>query len=221
MHRIYNLLAVDSVTSLHPIHIVLWVGCCDTFEHCRSAAEPANVVVVQVGLRFLKRSLTHRARHLITRQKLSEDADDSTPSRPNTREDSFRPYLGARRVALPADKRTTAEETRYRRTWLRDESTTGVDSPASLDQCGSESVSEGSCLWFASFSPRDAVDLLDSEMLRNSLANDRCFDQLFRRFCGSSRLRWTIHRDGEVTSHNLWPRYRRHFVGITWHNVWS
>jgi len=26
---------------------------------------------------------------------------------------------------------------------------------------------------------------------------------------------------GEVASHNLWPRYDRHFVGITWHNVWS
>jgi len=24
---------------------------------------------------------------------------------------------------------------------------------------------------------------------------------------------------GEVTSHNLWQRYGRHFVGITWHNV--
>ena len=26
---------------------------------------------------------------------------------------------------------------------------------------------------------------------------------------------------GEVTSQNLWPRYDRHFVGITWHNVTS
>jgi len=26
---------------------------------------------------------------------------------------------------------------------------------------------------------------------------------------------------GEVTSQNLWPRYDRHFVGVTWHNVWS
>jgi len=25
----------------------------------------------------------------------------------------------------------------------------------------------------------------------------------------------------EVTSQNLWPRYDRHFVGITQHNVWS
>jgi len=24
-----------------------------------------------------------------------------------------------------------------------------------------------------------------------------------------------------VKSQNLWPRYDRHFVGITWHNVWS
>jgi len=33
-----------------------------------------------------------------------------------------------------------------------------------------------------------------------------------------SRLRYTY---GEVTSQNLWPRYDRHFVGITRHNVWS
>ena len=26
---------------------------------------------------------------------------------------------------------------------------------------------------------------------------------------------------GEVTSQNLWSRYDLHFVGITWHNVWS
>ena len=26
---------------------------------------------------------------------------------------------------------------------------------------------------------------------------------------------------GEVMSQNLWPRYARHFVGITWHIVWS
>ena len=25
----------------------------------------------------------------------------------------------------------------------------------------------------------------------------------------------------EMTSQNLWSRYDRHFVGITWHNVWS
>jgi len=25
----------------------------------------------------------------------------------------------------------------------------------------------------------------------------------------------------ELTSQNLWSRYVRHFVGITWHNVWS
>ena len=29
------------------------------------------------------------------------------------------------------------------------------------------------------------------------------------------------YRQGEVTSQNLWPRYDRHFVGITWHNVTS
>jgi len=26
---------------------------------------------------------------------------------------------------------------------------------------------------------------------------------------------------GEVTSQNLWSRYDRHVVGITWHDVWS
>jgi len=26
---------------------------------------------------------------------------------------------------------------------------------------------------------------------------------------------------GELTSQNLWSQYIRHFVGITWHNVWS
>ena len=26
---------------------------------------------------------------------------------------------------------------------------------------------------------------------------------------------------GEITSRNLRPRYDRHFVGMTWHNVWS
>ena len=30
-----------------------------------------------------------------------------------------------------------------------------------------------------------------------------------------------VHACGEVTSPNLRPRYDRHFVGITWHNVWS
>ena len=34
----------------------------------------------------------------------------------------------------------------------------------------------------------------------------------------NSPLRYT---QGEVTSQYLWPRYERHFVGITWHNVWS
>ena len=26
---------------------------------------------------------------------------------------------------------------------------------------------------------------------------------------------------GQMTSQNLWPRNDRHFVGITWHNVWN
>jgi len=29
------------------------------------------------------------------------------------------------------------------------------------------------------------------------------------------------YTQGEKTSQNLWSRYVRHFVGITWHNVWS
>ena len=32
---------------------------------------------------------------------------------------------------------------------------------------------------------------------------------------------WRVYAWGEVTSQNLWPRHHRHFVGITWHNVWS
>jgi len=31
----------------------------------------------------------------------------------------------------------------------------------------------------------------------------------------------TVYTWSEVTSQNLWPRYDRHFVGITWHNVCS
>jgi len=30
-----------------------------------------------------------------------------------------------------------------------------------------------------------------------------------------------VHTDDEMTSQNLWSRYDRHCVGITWHNVWS
>jgi len=30
-----------------------------------------------------------------------------------------------------------------------------------------------------------------------------------------------VYTYSEVTSQNLGPRYDRHFVGITWHNVWS
>ena len=26
---------------------------------------------------------------------------------------------------------------------------------------------------------------------------------------------------GQMTSQNVWSRHSRHFVGITWHNVWS
>jgi len=29
------------------------------------------------------------------------------------------------------------------------------------------------------------------------------------------------YTQGEMTSQNIQPRYGRHFVGITWHNVWS
>ena len=29
------------------------------------------------------------------------------------------------------------------------------------------------------------------------------------------------HACGEMTSQNLWSQYVRHFVGITWHNMWS
>jgi len=30
-----------------------------------------------------------------------------------------------------------------------------------------------------------------------------------------------LYTQGDVTSRNLWPRYNRHFVGITRHYVWS
>ena len=29
------------------------------------------------------------------------------------------------------------------------------------------------------------------------------------------------YTQGDMTSQNLWPRYNRHFLGMTWHNVWS
>ena len=29
------------------------------------------------------------------------------------------------------------------------------------------------------------------------------------------------YTEGEMMSQNIWPRYDRHFVGITWHNVRS
>ena len=29
------------------------------------------------------------------------------------------------------------------------------------------------------------------------------------------------YTQGEMTSQILWSRYIHHFVGITWHNVWS
>jgi len=29
------------------------------------------------------------------------------------------------------------------------------------------------------------------------------------------------YTQGDVMSQNLWPRYNRHFLGMTWHNVWS
>ena len=45
------------------------------------------------------------------------------------------------------------------------------------------------------------------------------------KYCGRSEHHINAHIEvglytwGEVTSQNLWPRYDRHFVGITWHNV--
>ena len=37
----------------------------------------------------------------------------------------------------------------------------------------------------------------------------------FRDFVPYGDVAIFIHRPGEVTSQNLWPRYDRHFVGIT------
>ena len=38
---------------------------------------------------------------------------------------------------------------------------------------------------------------------------------------GISYYRSAYNTQGDVTSQNLWPRYDCHFVGITWHTVWS
>ena len=40
-----------------------------------------------------------------------------------------------------------------------------------------------------------------------------------RRLCDCLVSMSCEYTQGEVTSQNLWSRYDRHFVGITWHNV--
>ena len=39
--------------------------------------------------------------------------------------------------------------------------------------------------------------------------------------CANQHFSLKTYAQGEVTSHSLWSRNIRHFVGITWHNVWS
>jgi len=64
-----------------------------------------------------------------------------------------------------------------------------------------------------------------------------CCERALSLAADSTRLNWTalwrrVRRrvfgitnmfiiQGEVTSQNLWSRYDRYFVGITWHDVWS
>ena len=43
--------------------------------------------------------------------------------------------------------------------------------------------------------------------------------QYFGLFCATQYVH--VYTQGEVTSQNLWSRYDRHCVGLTWHNVWS
>ena len=37
----------------------------------------------------------------------------------------------------------------------------------------------------------------------------------------STTASFSDNTQGKMTSQNLWSRYDRHFVGITWHNVWN
>jgi len=50
-------------------------------------------------------------------------------------------------------------------------------------------------------------------------------DPVSRRFHRSDTIRYDTrcctYMYGEVTSQSLWSRHDRHFVGITWHNMWS
>ena len=42
-----------------------------------------------------------------------------------------------------------------------------------------------------------------------------------RYFIGPPSMHLDLYTYGDMTSRNLWSRYVRHFVGITWRNVWS
>ena len=55
--------------------------------------------------------------------------------------------------------------------------------------------------------------------------NIKVFCSLFvgttRTLCAAESVQLSgIYTLGEMTSENLWSRYARHFVGITWRNVW-
>ena len=57
-----------------------------------------------------------------------------------------------------------------------------------------------------------------SSSLRRRHATD-LINRLCRKCKSGNEMQ--LYAQGEVTSQNLWPRYDRHFVGITWHNAWS
>jgi len=65
------------------------------------------------------------------------------------------------------------------------------------------------------------VDLPQSSTGSSPIAGPPAAGCSCRRSAWHHRVTADLHTYGEVTSQNLWPRYDRHFVGTTWHNVWS
>ena len=63
--------------------------------------------------------------------------------------------------------------------------------------------------WSKKFENRWCSEILPLAVSPTVAKADRCIDA------------FVFYTWGEVTSQNLWPRYDRHFVGTTWHNVWS
>ena len=70
-------------------------------------------------------------------------------------------------------------------------------------------------MWFCLLFMRSAAFTLSCIIVAFGVTVGRVMSQL--RYCNATaRNRW-----GEATSQDLWPRFVRHFVGITWRNVWS